>query len=49
MQNRKAATSFILITVLLDMIGIGLVIPVLPKLVTTMYGGDISDGSFIFG
>lgn len=31
------------------MIGIGLVIPVLPKLVTTMYGGDISDGSFIFG
>lgn len=49
MQNRKAATSFILITVLLDMIGIGLVIPVLPKLVTTMYGGDISDGSYIFG
>lgn len=31
------------------MIGIGLVIPVLPKLVTTMYGGDISDGSYIFG
>lgn len=49
MQNRKAGMQFILITVLLDMIGIGLIIPVLPSLVTTMYGGDISDGSFIFG
>lgn len=49
MQNRKAGMQFILITVLLDMIGIGLIIPVLPNLVTTMYGGDISDGSFIFG
>lgn len=49
MQNRKAGMQFILITVLLDMIGIGIIIPVLPKLVTTMYGGTISDGSFIFG
>ena len=49
MQHRKAATSFILLTVALDMIGIGLVIPVLPKLVTTMYGGTISDGSYVFG
>lgn len=49
MQDRKAAMPFILITVMLDMIGIGLIIPVLPKLVTTMYGGNISDGSFIFG
>ena len=40
---------FILVTVLLDMLGIGLVIPVLPKLVTTMYGGDLSTGSAIFG
>ncbi len=49
MQNRKAGIQFILITVLLDMIGIGLIIPVLPKLVTTMYGGTISEGSYIFG
>lgn len=40
---------FILVTVLLDMIGIGLIIPVLPKLVTTMSGGTISEGSYIFG
>lgn len=49
MQDRKAAMPFILITVMLDMIGIGLIIPVLPKLVTTMYGGSISDGSYMFG
>lgn len=49
MHNRKAAMPFILITVLLDMIGIGLIIPVLPKLVTTMSGGNISKGSYVFG
>ncbi|MFN0109480.1 MAG: TCR/Tet family MFS transporter [Blastocatellia bacterium] len=49
MQNRKAGMQFILITILLDMVGIGLIIPVLPRLVTTMYGGTLSDGSFIFG
>jgi DHA1 family tetracycline resistance protein-like MFS transporter len=49
MQNKPAAVRFILITVLLDMLGIGVIIPVLPKLVTTMYGGDLSDGSRIFG
>lgn len=49
MQKRQAAMPFILITILIDMLGIGLVIPVLPRLVTTMYGGDISTGSTIFG
>ena len=49
MQNRKAGMRFILFTVLLDMIGIGLIIPVLPKLVTTMHGGTISEGSYVFG
>lgn len=49
MQNRQAAVRFILITVLLDMLGIGLIIPVLPKLVTSLYGGDLSEGSHVFG
>lgn len=40
---------FIIVTVLLDMMGIGLIIPVLPKLVTTLYGGDLSSGSLVFG
>lgn len=49
MQSRPAAVRFIVVTVLLDMLGIGVIVPVLPKLVTTMYGGDLSDGSFVFG
>ncbi|MFN0086597.1 MAG: TCR/Tet family MFS transporter [Blastocatellia bacterium] len=48
-EKRAAAVPFILITILIDMLGIGLIIPVLPKLVTSMYGGTLSDGSFIFG
>ncbi len=49
MQKRNAAISFILITVLIDMVGIGLIIPVLPKLVTQLYGGNLSEGSHVFG
>jgi len=49
MRSRQAALPFIIVTVLLDMLGIGLIIPVLPKLVTTMYGGDLSAGSTVFG
>lgn len=49
MQNRQAAVRFIVVTVLLDMLGIGVIVPVLPKLVTTLYGSDLSDGSRIFG
>jgi DHA1 family tetracycline resistance protein-like MFS transporter len=49
MRNRQAAVRFIVVTVLLDMIGIGIIIPVLPKLVTTLYGSDLSAGSRVFG
>lgn len=49
MQSRQAAVPFILVTVLIDMLNIGLIIPVWPKLVTTMYGGDLSEGSTVFG
>src|ERR1700690_1635849 len=49
MRRRQAALPFILVTVLLDMLGFGLVIPVLPKLVTSMYGAGISAGSGVFG
>jgi len=48
-QKRSAALPFILVTLLLDVLGIGLIIPVLPKLVTTMGGGNISENSGLFG
>src|SRR5689334_15506115 len=49
MKGKQAAISFILVTCLLDMLGIGLIIPVLPKLVTSLYGSNISEGSTVFG
>jgi DHA1 family tetracycline resistance protein-like MFS transporter len=49
MQKRQAALSFILVTVLIDMIGIGIVIPVLPRLVAQLYGGTPDQGALAFG
>ncbi len=36
--NKKAAIGFIFITLLIDVIGFGLIIPVVPKLIETMLG-----------
>lgn len=41
-QSRTPALAFIFITMLLDVIGFGLIIPVLPKLLEQMTGGDLS-------
>jgi DHA1 family tetracycline resistance protein-like MFS transporter len=40
MKTRKAALTFILITVTLDMIAVGIIIPVLPTLILGFLGGD---------
>ena len=44
----KAAVMFILVTVALDVIALGLIIPVLPKLVERM-AGSTQQGALIFG
>lgn len=46
---RAAAFWFILITVALDMLALGIVIPVLPKLVESMLGGDTASAAGIYG
>ena len=43
--NRKAAISFIFITLLIDITGLGLIIPVFPKLIQELIHGSISDAS----
>ncbi|MDQ2718629.1 MAG: TCR/Tet family MFS transporter [Bacteroidota bacterium] len=40
--NRKAAMSFIFITLILDVTGLGIIIPVLPKLIEELIHGNIS-------
>jgi DHA1 family tetracycline resistance protein-like MFS transporter len=37
---RRAAVAFIFVTILLDMLALGMVIPVLPELIKTFRGGD---------
>lgn len=45
MKNRKAALGFIFITLLLDVIGLGIIIPVIPALIQELTGGSISEAS----
>lgn len=47
--KQKAALGFIFITVLIDVTGFGIIIPVLPKLIQEFIGGTISDASRIGG
>lgn len=44
-SNRKAAIGFIFITILLDVTGWGIIIPVVPKLIQELIQGDISAAS----
>jgi DHA1 family tetracycline resistance protein-like MFS transporter len=46
---RRAALVFIFITIVLDMLAVGMIIPVLPKLVATFLGGDIAKAARIYG
>src|SRR6202162_3989266 len=49
MKPRKAAVIFIFITVTLDMLALGLIAPVLPKLVLNFLGGDAPEAAKMFG
>ena len=46
---RRAAFAFVFVTVLLDMLAIGIIIPVLPKLVVDLVGGNAAEGARVYG
>ncbi len=48
-KPRKAALTFIFIMVMLDVMAIGIIIPVLPKLVESMSGGNTARAAEIYG
>jgi MFS transporter, DHA1 family, tetracycline resistance protein len=48
-EPRRAAIAFIFVTVVLDMLALGMIIPVLPKLVVTFEGGDTGSAARIYG
>ena len=45
LHSRKAAMGFIFITLLIDVTGLGIIIPVFPKLIGQLTGGNISQVS----
>ncbi len=45
----KAAIAFILLTLFIDILGIGIVIPVLPELIKQFVGGDTSMAGRYYG
>lgn len=47
--SRRPAIVFIFITVVLDILALGIIIPVLPLLVETFLGGDTSRAATIYG
>ncbi|HYC06261.1 MAG TPA: TCR/Tet family MFS transporter [Azospirillaceae bacterium] len=48
-EPRRAALLFILVTVALDVLAVGVIIPVLPKLVTDFMGGNEVSAAEMFG
>ncbi len=46
---RRGAVAFILITVMLDVLSFGIIIPVLPRLVEEFMGGDTARAAEIYG
>jgi len=45
MKNRPAAIAFIFVTVMLDMLALGLIAPVLPKLILDFLGGNMNSAA----
>ncbi|HET6345177.1 MAG TPA: TCR/Tet family MFS transporter, partial [Myxococcota bacterium] len=49
MRSAQPAVGFIFVTLFLDVLGFGLIIPILPRLIETLAGGNVSDASTIYG
>jgi DHA1 family tetracycline resistance protein-like MFS transporter len=48
-RGRKPALAFILATLFLDILGIGLIVPILPRLIEQLEGGSVAAASQTFG
>jgi DHA1 family tetracycline resistance protein-like MFS transporter len=49
LKNRNAGMVFIFITMLIDVLGFGLVVPVMPKLITQLAHTGVSGGAHYYG
>ena len=46
---RRAALAFVFVTVVLDMLALGMIAPVLPRLLVELGGGDTAHGARVYG
>src|ERR1700751_776831 len=46
---RRAALAFVFVTVVLDMLALGMIVPVLPKLIVQFESGDTANAARIAG
>jgi MFS transporter, DHA1 family, tetracycline resistance protein len=46
---RRASMGFIFLTIILDVLGTGIIIPILPKLIQSFEGGDLAKASSDYG
>ena len=46
---RPGAVAFIFVTILLDMLALGLIMPILPKLIESFVGNDTAQAALVFG
>jgi DHA1 family tetracycline resistance protein-like MFS transporter len=44
-SKKSPAIGFIFITLLIDVMGLGIIIPVMPKLISELVGGSLSDAA----
>jgi DHA1 family tetracycline resistance protein-like MFS transporter len=49
MFTKRASVVFVLITVFIDVLGMGLVIPILPRLVQSLLGDAVAEASVVYG
>ncbi|MEM7600247.1 MAG: TCR/Tet family MFS transporter [Verrucomicrobiota bacterium] len=49
MKRRKPALVFIFITLFLDILGIGLIVPILPRLIEQLGDGRVDSASYVYG
>lgn len=48
-HKRRAAATFIFVTITLDMLAMGMIAPVLPQLITSFMGDNTASGAEMFG
>src|SRR6266568_5258210 len=49
MRTQRAGLSFIVVTVFIDMLGLGIVFPILPQLIASFLKGDVSAAAQYYG